>query len=104
LLSETERARSFKFKEIIIIRKENSDFKEMIKMDKKKNRKIIKQGGSHLISLPREFVKEHKLKEGQTLMTKFNGLLIIFPSEEAYQKYTAKIRETIDQATVDMTD
>ena len=58
------------------------------------------QGNSHGINLPKRFLDEHKIKKGQKLRMMFNGLLIIFPNEKAYQEY---MKETNKKA-VEMID
>jgi len=50
-----------------------------------RRRKLIKQGGSYLITLPARFVKENKLKKGDHLTILAGNMLIIYPSEEAYE-------------------
>ncbi len=67
---------------------------------KEDERTVTKQGNSLGLTLPPEFIKSHKIQQKTKLKVLFDGLLIVFPNEQAYEEFKQKS----NQQAVDLID
>ncbi len=61
-------------------------------------RKILSSGGSKVISVPVEWLKQYSLKEGDDVLVIANGSLKIIPDDK---KIIAKLHEAVSGANLE---